>query len=309
MQVKKKHHYVWKEYLKAWSENNQVPALIKKSGKIIKANPEGLAQQRYFYALEEFTQEEEIILKKLVNQWSKESTIKINLEFYETFTSYSKLKRLTKTINLNDELKETLNLLRTNTMEDSHLIFENFGKKLISIRTYEDLSFLNDEMELFFTMIYISFQYLRTKNMQLKVKDVIEKYDYLSPKFLNFLPFIYATSIADTLTYDKHIKFIFLENTSEIDFITSDQPLINNKIDQLNYKGTIAQLDIYYPITPRIALLIHYQEQKEKYKKVELNSVEVNKYNETIYNHSNEFVFASLTEQLDEYKNCKITPY
>ncbi len=81
MQVKKKHHYVWKEYLKAWSENNQVPALIKKSGKIIKANPEGLAQQRYFYALEEFTQEEEIILKKLVNQWSKESTIKININF------------------------------------------------------------------------------------------------------------------------------------------------------------------------------------------------------------------------------------
>jgi len=308
MQVKKKHHYVWKEYLKSWSENKQVPALIKKSEKIIKTNPEGLAQQRYFYALEEFSQEEEVILKKLVNQWSKKSTLKINLEFYELFTSYSNLKRLTKTIDLNDpkndELKENLNLLRTNTMEDSHLIFENFGKKLISIRKYEDLAFLDDEKDFFFTMIFISFQYLRTKNMQLKIKAGIDKFDYLSPKFLNFLPFIYATNIADSLTHDKQTRFIFLENTSEIDFITSDQPLINNMIDQLNDGGSIAQLDIYYPITPRIALLIHYQEQKEKYRTISLNSLDVKKYNKTIYNHSNEFVFASSTEQLEEYKNC-----
>lgn len=308
MQVKKKHHYVWKEYLKSWTDNEQVPALIKNSKKIIKTNPEGVAQQRYFYALEEFTEEEEIILKELVNQWSKNSTIEINLEFYEEFTSYSKLKRFTRRIDLDeqksDKLNEKLNLLRTNAMEDSHLIFENFGKKIISIRKYEDLTFLDDEMELFYTMIFIAFQYLRTKNMQLKIKVVIDKYDYLSPKFLNFLPFIYATGIADSLTYEKQTRFIFLENSSDIDFITSDQPLINNKIDQLHDNGTVAQLDIYYPITPRIALLIHYQEQKEKYRTISLNSLEVNKYNKTIFNHSNEFIFASSTEQLEEYKNC-----
>jgi len=308
MQVKKKHHYVWKKYLKSWSENRQVPALIKKSKKIIKSNPEGLAQQRYFYALEEFTQEEEIILKELVRLWSKESTLKINLEFYENFISYSKLKRLTKTIDLEDkknsELKDKLNLLRTNTMEDSHMILESFGKKLISIRKYEDLTFLDNEMEFFFTMIFISFQYLRTKNMQLKTKSLTVKYDYLSPKFLNFLPFIYATGVADSLTYDKQTRFIFLDNTSEVDFITSDQPLINNKINQLNDNGTIAQLEIYYPITPRIALLIHYQQQKEKYRKISLDSLDVNNYNKTMYEHSNEFVFASSTSQLKEYINC-----
>ena len=304
MQVKKNQHYVWKEYLKSWTENEKIPALIKKSKKIAQPNPNGVALQGYFYALEEFTQEEEIILKELVNLWSKESTLKINLEFYETFTSYSKLKRLTKGIDLNDELKEKLNLLRTNTMEDSHLIFENFGKKIINIRKFEDLNFLDEEMELFFTMIYISFQYLRTKNMQLKIKVAIDKYEYLSPKFLNFLPFLYATGIADSLTYEKQTKFIFLENTTEIDFITSDQPLINNKIEELNDNGTIAQMEIYYPITPRIGLIIHYQEQNEKYRKISLNSTEVNKYNKTIFNHSNEFIFASSTEQLIEYKNC-----
>jgi len=304
MQVKKKHHYVWKEYLKPWAENEKIPTLVKNSKKIIKPNPEGVAQQRYFYALEEFTEEEEIILKELVNLWSNKSTIKINLEFYKTFTLYSKLKRFTKTIDLNEELKERLNLLRTNTMEDSHLIFENFGKKIINIRKFEDLTFLDEEMDLFFTMIYISFQYLRTKNMKLKIKVAVDKYDYLSPKFLNFLPFLYATGIADSLTYEKQTRFIFLENTSEIDFITSDQPLINNKIEELNDNGTIAQMEIYYPITPRIALIIHYQEQNEKYRKISLNSFDVNKYNKTIFNHSNEFIFASSTEQLIEYQNC-----
>jgi len=304
MQVKRKHHYVWKEYLKPWTENKKVPTLIKNLKKITKPNPEGVVQQRYFYALDEFTKEEEIILKELVNLWSKESTLKINLEFYETFTSYSKIKRLSKTIDLNDELKEKLNILRTNALEDSHLVFENFGKKIISIRKFEDLTFLDNEMELFCSMIYISFQYLRTKNMQSKIKIAINKYDYLSPKFLNFLPFLYATGIADSLTYEKQTRFIFLENTSEIDFITSDQPLINNKIDELNDNGTVSQLEIYYPITPRIALIIHYQEQNEKYRTIALNSLDVDKYNKTIFNHSNEFIFASTTEQLEEYKNC-----
>ena len=140
--------------------------------------------------------------------------------------------------------------------------------------------------------------------MQLKIKVAIEKYDYLSTKFLNFLPFLYATNIADSLTYEKETRFIFLENISEIDFITSDQPLINNKIDQLNDNGTIAQMEIYYPITPRIAIIIHYQEQNEKYRKILLNSSDVKNYNNTIFNHSNEFIFASSTEQLIEYKNC-----
>ena len=139
--------------------------------------------------------------------------------------------------------------------------------------------------------------------MQSKIKIAIDKYDYLSPKFLNFLPFLYATGIADSLTYDKQTRFIFLENTSEIDFITSDQPLINNKIDELNDNGTVSQLEIYYPITPRIALIIHYQEQNEKYRTIALNSLDVDKYNQTIFNHSNEFIFASTTKQLEEYKN------
>lgn len=308
MQVKKKHHYVWKEYLKSWSSNNQISSLLKKQKKIIISNPEGVAQQRYFYALEEFTLEEEIILKELVKQWSKESTLKINLQFYENFTSYSKLKRVAQGIDLDErkniELKQRLNLLRTNAMEDSHMLIENFGKRLISIRRYEDLAYLNEETDLFFTMIFISFQYLRTKNMQLKVKKAVTEFDHISPKFLNFIPFLYATNIADSLTYEKETRFLYLENNSEIDFITSDQPLINNKIDLLNDDGTISQFDVYYPLTPRIALLIHYQQQKEKFKRIILDSSEVNKYNNNIFKNSNEFVFASSSKQLEKYKNC-----
>lgn len=61
---KKKHHYVWKIYLKPWTDNEQVPALFKNSKKIINTNPEGIEQQRYFYALKVFTEEEEIMLKE-----------------------------------------------------------------------------------------------------------------------------------------------------------------------------------------------------------------------------------------------------
>jgi Protein of unknown function (DUF4238) len=306
-QIKKKQHYVWKEYLLSWSSKNQICALFKSSNKIIKTNIEGVAQERYFYALEEFTEEEEIILKELISLWSNDVVRPFVMEFYNMITSFSKISRAIKNKDLSGinttELDKKLALLKANTMEDMHTSFENFGKKLIEIRKVEDLMFLDDERELLFAMIYVSFQYLRTKNMREVVKPIIEKYPYLSDKFLNFFPFIYAPGIADSLTYGKKIKFIFLDNKTEVNFITTDQPIINAKKHIISDNGNVAQLDYYYPITPKIAIIIHYQEQKEKRKYMLIEKEQVNHYNDLMIRNAKEFIFSNTEEQLKSNLN------
>jgi hypothetical protein len=304
-QIKRKHHYVWKEYLKSWSNNDQVFAFLKSTKKLIKSNTEGVGQERFFYGLEVFTEEEEIVLKELVESWSNDSVREINLEFYHIFTSYSKIKRALTNKDLstidNEKLKHQLDLLKANTMEESHTIIEAFGKKLIKISKFEDLRFLEETNELLSTMIYISFQYLRTRNMREIIKPIMPKYSYLSEKFLNIFPFIYATAIADSLTHKKTVRFIYLNNQTDVDFITSDQPIINEKKHILNDEGTVAQLNFYYPIHPGIALVIHYQEQQEKYKYVNIEKLEVEKYNLLMFNNAREFVFATSEDQLILY--------
>lgn len=301
-QIKKKQHYVWKKYLMSWSYKDQIFASFRSSGKIIKTNIEGVAQERYFYALEEFTEEEEIILKELITLWSNDIVRPLIMEYYHMITSFSKINRAIKNKDLSiintAELDKKLALLKANTMEDIHTSFEKFGEKLIEIRKVEDLEFLDDERELLLTMIYVCFQYLKTKNMREIIKPIIVKYPYLSDKFLNFIPFIYAPGIADSLTYGKNIKFIFFENKTEIDFITTDQPIINAKKHIINDNGNVAQLDYYYPITPKIAIVIHYQEQEEKRKYVLIEKEQVNHYNDLMIRNAKEFVFSNTEEQL-----------
>ncbi|WP_291138130.1 DUF4238 domain-containing protein [Flavobacterium sp. UBA7663] len=289
--------------MESWTTKNQIYALIKNTNKIIKTNIEGVAQERFFYALEEFTLEEEAILKKLIDLWSKDSVKEVNLKFYFAFTSYSKLKRdiPIELIDLEkrEEFERRLNILRTNGMEDVHSVLEKFGEKLISVKKIEDLNFLDKEDDLLMTMIYVAFQYLRTKKMRSKIETVIPKLNYLSPKFLNILPFIYSTAIADSLTYDKNTKFEFLDNQTEIDFLTCDQPLINIKASALNDFNVVQQLDLYYPLNPNLAILIHYQDQKDKIKYSKVNNDEVNKYNAFVIENSNEFIFSRSQAQLE----------
>lgn len=304
-QIKKKQHYVWKKYLSHWSGDQRITALLKSSNKIILTSRDGVVQERFFYALEEYTEEEEVILKELVERWSSDDVIEINRKFYETFISYSKIKRELQgkdTSGLNQEkLEHQLNVIRANTIEDIYCNIEGLGNKLIGVREFEDIQFLKDNEEMFKAMVYLSFQYLRTKKMSEAIKPVLPKYDYLSEKFLNVLPFIYAPAIAYSLTYNKETCIIFYDNKTSVDFITSDQPIINEKQHILKEPGVVAQMDLFYPITPRVAIVVHYQEQREKYKYVQIKVEEVIAYNQLMFNSANEFVFANNSSQLEQY--------
>ena len=303
-QIKKKQHYVWKKYLSAWSKDSQISTLLKLRNKIIHTALDRVGQERFFYALEEFTEEEENNLKDMIIRWSSDNVLEINMEFYHTFTSYSKIKRALKNKDVGNfdmvNLDHSLSLLRSNTVENIHSRLENLGEKLISIRKFEDLRFLEDQDELFNGMLYVSFQYLRTKNMSETVKPVIPKFSYLSDKFINIFPFIYAPALAYSLTFVKEVKFIFYDNQTEIDFITSDQPLINVKGHILRDNG-VAQMDLYYPLSPKIAILIHYQEQREKYQHLLIEKEQIIAYNQQMFNSARDFIFAHNSAQLEHF--------
>src|SRR5690348_3233680 len=92
-QLKKKQHYVWKEYLKAWSSGNKIFTYLKASNKTIFSNLDGVAQERFHYSLQEYTIEEEMILEEAVKNFSHPDVKEMNLDFYAVLTAYSKLKR------------------------------------------------------------------------------------------------------------------------------------------------------------------------------------------------------------------------
>jgi hypothetical protein len=312
MSTKRKHHYVWREYLRSWSCEEKIYSYIKSENKIAKPNLMGVAQQRFFYSLEEFSLEEEIILKELVKQYSNcNASLKINLELLNIYTSYSRLKRLDKenVFETNsqkqiEKLSQILELLRTNLFEEFHTIIENYGQKVVKIKNFEDLKMFENDDELFFTMIFLCSQFLRTKKMKNSLELVFNKSDFIIPKYTNIISLVFANSLAISLSQNENIKFIFYENETEIKFLTSDQPLMNLLINDKDENGKVQNFELYYPINPKVAIVIHFEQQNLKYERIKIDKQKVTKLNDFLFEYAEEFVFAINEEQLTKYKTA-----
>ncbi|HBV15798.1 DUF4238 domain-containing protein [Chryseobacterium carnipullorum] len=310
-EIKKRHHYIWREYLRNWSTDEKINSLLLQEKKILtEVNLVNVAQEKFFYQLEEFTEEEEIILFELVKSWSNEATLEMNLEIYKSFTSYSKLKKsveenLKLNANNNLELKSKLDAIRYNGIENIHTLLESFGKKIIAVKSLEDLKFLDDQQELFLTMIFIAFQYLRTKKMHTSVENVINANPLLSAKYVQPFSFIYATALAHSLTFHKDLTFTILENLTSKEFITSDQPLMNLEKDIKDINNNVINFKLYYPINPRLAVIIDYDDKrKETYILKKPEEKEVGDLNSFIFKNSDRFIFSQEMELLEYYKTC-----
>src|SRR5690606_9199948 len=181
----------------------------------------GVAQQRFYYSLIEFSIEEEVILKEIIKTLSNDYTIEINLKYFDLFTSYSKLKRLFKHNNLTQEkriqIEEDLDLMKSNIMEDFHAEFENFGHELIKVKKLEDLKFLQDEENLVKTLIFLCSQYVRTKKMQFAFSQEFINHYTILPKYFHIISFVVATGIANGLRFFAETKFMLIENISNTD--------------------------------------------------------------------------------------------
>ncbi|UPQ78554.1 DUF4238 domain-containing protein [Flavobacterium azooxidireducens] len=308
MENKKKQHYVWKEYLRSWcNSKDQIHTYIKSTDKTIISNLTGVVQQRYFYSLEDFTIEEEDNLELLVKNFSNESMLKTNMVLFELYTSYSKSKRLFDNDKIASENKfkidELLLSLKTNALEDFHSIIENLGSKIMQVKSLNDLAYLDNEDEEFKTMMYLCIQYLRTKKHKNLIEKNIMNFNNVIPKYINLISLLFSQIITSHFLNDKKTRYVLYENLTDVAFITSDQPLLNLSKDNKDQFGFPLLFELFYPINPKIAIMISKIEKYKKYECIKIDESKVNELNEFVFKNSDEFVFSVSENQLEYYKN------
>lgn len=305
MEKKRKHHFVWRDYLRGWSNNKDlVYTFFKSQNKINRPNLISVAQQRDFNAVHEFTLEQEIILKELVKSYSTTQALDVNMELYNLYTAYSKLKRMQRQNIFKDphkKLEPLLDLTRTNLFEDFHTRIENKGQALIKAVDFKDLKIIEDAEYQFDLMIFLCFQFLRTKKMRKDLDNLFKKRDYIIPEYTNLIVAVFATSFAVSLSENENIKFTVLENLTDTKFITSDQPLANLLINDRDEKGNVRFFKLYYPIAPTSALLVHFEEQNLKYTYRQAKHHEIKYLNDFVFHNSEELIFAETLDQLEQF--------
>jgi len=307
--VKKRQHYVWRQYLRAWTTDENIWTYFKELSKIEKPGLMGVAQERYFYKLSDFTDEEESFLKNFIEILSPTQELKeFNLEFLSIFTITNNLKKklnATKNLFLDQAITEEIRTLEINIMEDAHCKIEELGARLISYRSLDELKTIYQEDYIYDAVLFLCIQYFRTKNLKnmgLK-KFRGTKHEQIMEKSWNIISHALGTVYTKSISLNPDLKFIFLENETSNHFLTGDQPVFNILNDKLNEKGEVAELELYYPLTPNHALHIHFRTtQIEQFINQKADKDLVDYLNKKVFQNSDFYVFADTKEQLEKLK-------
>lgn len=302
----KQQHYVWRHYLRSWADDEIIWAYFKRIGKIEKSNLMGVAQERYFYKLIDLTESEELFLKKYIDENSPHAVKDLNFDFLRLFTSSHRLKiqfEENASIFVDKELfDKEIEEIEINLMERAHGKMESFGLKLLKFRTLDDLKTIENDDTLFEAVLFLCFQFVRTKNMKNSALSYFngKPSEELAQKTWNILSYVTATSLAYNIASHPNLKFVFVENKSTNFFITGDQPVFNLLGDKADENGNVLDLEFYYPITPNHALLVHFRsDQGDKFLNQSADENLIEHLNKKVFENSDFFVFANNKEQLE----------
>jgi len=84
-----------------------------------------------------------------------------------------------------------------------------------------------------------------------------------------------------------------------VTFVTGDQPAINTKGNHTNLAVPLTELELYYPLTPTLALLMNFDAESELTGYKTLSPEQVLEYNRQIVNVADKQIYAHSKAALD----------
>lgn len=292
--IKQRQHYVSRYYLTAWT-NDKKQIFCLRDGKIFSSSLMNVAQERFFYKIQNLELKEIDFIKKIIFDIKNEKLIELHINFLRWYTGANFIKKLFPN---NVDIDNEVNEIKINLEEDYHADIESIGNKYLDMLRNGNTDFYNNtdtnhRMEFLF---FIVLQYFRTKKIKNSVISSFKNYQFDMEKIWPFLAHVVSVNLSYDLHLDKSMKLILLENDTNEDFLTGDQPILNTYSFLNDKELKHNELEFYYPISPKLAILIS---DKIKNNFIKIDDIQkVKKYNEMIINVSLEQIYSLSEEQL-----------
>ena len=296
MNVTKRQHFVQRAYLKPWVKNKTISVYFKNKRKIISTGLMSVAQEGYFYEFKKLSTEENQALKILLDDKHYSGLIIELIKKLEFCENNGDTKFIDNVRKQGGELLQ------------SH--YENIGGNCLTRLQNGEYKFLLDGEYWLKFCSYIGQQYVRTKKVREKAIDSCKDYGVkdriLSIENLANYYFPYLGEKITRTIYLNKCKLTWLQNLTTNYFITGDQPIYN-----LDLSDEVKKLILYYPISPKTAIIIDSSDerpicQNEKIQLIEkeINSIdEINNYNQFIFNNAHMQVFSVRDDDLKIFIN------
>jgi hypothetical protein len=189
--------------------------------------------------------------------------------------------------------------------EEMQRMTEESGKLFLQKLYRKDLSFYDDEDSNAKFLYFLALQYFRTKRMRRATTEPIaETFSQNGESISHVASFILATNVAFSIHLDRELyRPQLLENASTIPFITGDQPVVNT-LAAYDAKKPATQLELFYPLTPSLALRISKEPSLRGQPAIAAQEAQVISYNRVIYRVSNSQVYARESRVLEMLKRA-----
>lgn len=293
-QITKRQHTVPRNYLRAWAHKNSIAACVK--GKTLNSvSLDDVGQEKYFYSLEDLNCDETVfvldflqrqmkmpdsaiishfsshilpfILKKVIENKTDNDTIKIVKLLIDRNLLHKELANvLRNTILLQTTTKIAIDATNSpltewikNGEEPINCNIENDAWPYLDSAIRGDLSFFSDRQSSEKFILFLIHQLFRTCGASRLAKDVLDKIggNVRGEKVFTYLrlPLIYRIHDSLCSKLDTY-QLILINNNTNLEFITGDQPLLN-----LIRDNPPIFFDLYFPISPHKALLLCTKER------------------------------------------------
>lgn len=275
-------------------------------GKIFKSGLMGVGQERYFYKLKELTKAEIEFIKVLIGQDKRPLIRDLNHGWIDFFNQVFKIRDLFASQGTSHpELDKILDVLVHNFEEDFHGKIESDSIKFLEMLYRKDLSFYDNDDELIGFLFFICQQYFRTQNIDSKVRKSIGSFKGFNVDAMwSVLRHTRATSVGFSLYQDRSdFRPVLIENSSNLPFVTGDQPIINTHAIGLSHEEAPLELEFYYPLTPKLALLLTSNPDLNRKQIVSIDEDKVTMYNKYIYSQAGKQVYSAERDTLEQLLN------
>ncbi|GHX73058.1 DUF4238 domain-containing protein [Vibrio cholerae] len=295
---KKRQHYVWRRYLKAWACGNQI-ACLRNRASVFSSELMGIAQQNYFYKVGKITSDDIEYVKSLLLHDETNTSLEIYDRILKLFSMIELIDRLPD-IPEDMELKELKSNYAINLEEEIQSHIEDQGEKCLKSLLEKDTSFFKTKEGAADFLSYICMQYLRTKKQQDSIINGFGNNDKERIiNCINLIRIIFSNKLAANLYLNRHeYKVVIAENISMLDFLTCDQPVINFlNIDTPVGKDSVG-FGLYYPISPRLAVFFVERSIFGSVENLTFDETTVREFNSMVIASAHEQVYASSKDQL-----------
>jgi hypothetical protein len=290
----KNQHYVWRFYLAAWEVRGTFWCYRYKAKKLFETQCKAIASETYFYRTHQLTTEDRDFLEAVIVRASDEKLRQLNREAVELFQKSFELRAYLKATKLNDQakndVKRDLELIEKNLGERYHTGIENKSRSILESLRREDRDFYRDVRLCGDFLYFLSHQYFRTAKMRHAVSGVARPVSgHDARRTAGIECHIYATNVSVGLFRERAAyRIVFLKNDTRIPFVVGDQPVVN-MLDP----ATTDDLELYYPLSPKLALVLTRDDQKFPHQKRNITTFEVEHYNYTMFRLADDQVYSS----------------